>query len=116
MFINYTKYLLAATLIILYLFLPVQNYVHAGIIDAGRLGLQISKGITDKVPCKDCPSDEKSSDCCDTTTCNCSCHAPLVQHAWFAYSPVVMVLLQLEPYWSLPQVYFPIFVPPQRFV
>jgi len=114
---SYTKYLLAATLIILYLLLPVQNYVHAGFVDAGRLDLQISKGITVRVPCKECPcSDEKGSDCCDATTCNCSCHTPLVQHALFTYSPVVMVLLQLEPYWSLPQVYFPIFVPPQRFV
>lgn len=117
MFMNYTKHIFATILIVLYLFLPTQNNVHGANFDAGNSGLQISNDMPVKVPCNDCPcSDEHGSDCCDTTSCNCSCHVPLVQNIRFIYSPVVTALLPLEPYWSLPHVYFPIFVPPQRLV
>jgi hypothetical protein len=119
MFISYTKYILVATLMVLYLFLPVQvqSFSHVATLDAEKTGLQMPGGMVVKVHCNSCPcNDEQGSDCCDTTSCCCSCHAPLVQHAWFNYSPVVMVLHQPDPYWSLPQVYLPIFVPPQRLV
>jgi len=116
-FMNCTKHILVTILMFLYLFLPVQNNVHGAVFDAEISGLQISSDMPVKVPCNDCPcSDEHDSDCCDTTSCNCLCHAPLVQSIRFVYFPVVTALLQLEPHWSLPHVYFPIFVPPQSTV
>lgn len=116
LFMNYTNHVFAVTLIVLYLFLPARNFAQAASFDAGS-GVQMSSAMSAKVPCNDNPcSGGQGSGCCDTTACNCSIQAPLVQHSWFTYSPVVLVLLQPEPYWSLPQIYIPIYVPPQRFV
>lgn len=115
-FMNCTKNILAATMIVLYLLLPVQIFAHVTNFDTKITGLKISKGMVVKSHCNDCPcSHEQDSDCCDTASCNCSYQAPLVQHSWFTYSPVVKILLNPEPHWSLPQVYLPIFVPPQSF-
>jgi len=109
------KYAIAAMLIFLYLFLPVTNLVHADTVEAG-CSLGQTAGTTNSPPYNDCPcSDDQSSDCCDTVSCNCECHAPFVfQRFQLNYAPVVVSHSYSEPGWALQQVDLPIFVPPQN--
>jgi len=109
-----SKYGITTILILLYLFLPVTNFAHAGTSDEGSPVVQ-STAVANSSPCDDCPcSDDQIPDCCDTTSCNCSCHAPLTDRFHLSYSPVVLLQRNFEPGCALPQVHLSIFVPPQN--
>src|SRR5690348_4035156 len=104
------KYSIASILILIYLLLPATNFAHAGTLQADDCVVQVT-GTTDAAPGDDCPcSDGQNTDCCDTTNCNCACHAPLAQHFQLSYSPVVQSYRFSEPHSKLPQVDLPIFV------
>jgi len=108
------KYSIASILILIYLLLPVSNFVHAATFEAGGCSVQPSD-MADTSPGNDSPcSDDQKTDCCDTTICNCACHAPLIKRFQLSYSPVVLIHRVSEPSWALPQVDLPIFVPPQN--
>ncbi len=109
------KYAISIILIFLYLLFPVANLVHAGTVEASCSLVQAA-GTTNTSPCNDCPcTNDQSSDCCDTASCNCECHAPFVfQRFLLNYTPVVVSHSYSEPGWALPQVDLAIFVPPQN--
>jgi hypothetical protein len=108
------NYTIAALLIVIYLTLPAANL--AGAATSG-VGLSPAETACSTAPCSDCPcSDDESSGCCDKVFCSCACHTPLSRGLRLTYAPVMAIQSFLEPYWSLPQVYRPIFVPPQNHV
>jgi len=104
----------ATLLIVIYLALPATVFAHAAGLEIVSTSEAIySAGAT--LPCDDSPCpDRQDSDCCDTAFCLCECHAPLGQNLRLDYAPVIAVQNVLEKAWSLPQVYRPIFVPPQN--
>jgi len=105
---------MSALLIILYLFIPVMGLAHVAVADDGATDIRAVGAVTAS-PCDDCPcSDEQGSRCCDTDFCCCAFHCPPVQGVQLSYAPVVMVARHAESFWMLPQVYLPIFVPPQN--
>lgn len=109
-----TKYSITSILILLYLFLPVSNFAQAGTSDSVNPVVKFTY-VADASPCEDCPcSDNQSQDCCDATSCNCACHAPLTQCFHLSYSPVVLIQKSSEQGCALPQVHLSIFVPPQN--
>lgn len=59
--------------------------------------------------------DGQQGDCCDTTACCCSCHAPLSIAAVALPLPLTLssTFVAFDPQ-DPPQVYLPIFVPPQN--
>jgi len=105
---------MSALLIILYLFIPVMGFAHAGVPDAGTTDIRSLCAVAGS-PCDHCPcSEEQGSPCCDTDFCSCSFHSPPVQGVQVRYAPVVVIARRTESFWMLPQVYLPIFVPPQN--
>jgi hypothetical protein len=109
-----SKYGITTILIVIYLLLPVTNFAHAGAQEPGS-PLVKANAMADSSPCGGCPcTDDQSTDCCDVTSCNCACHAPLTQRFHLSYSPVVLIQRTSEQGYVLPQVHLPIFVPPQN--
>jgi hypothetical protein len=109
------NHIIVAVLIVIYVTMPTTIFANATAIEAGFPSVQAIYSMTAAAPCDDCPcSDERGSSCCDSTFCCCACHAPLSQSFRLAYAPVIAVQSFREPLWSLPQVYRPIFVPPQN--
>jgi hypothetical protein len=109
------NFTIAAILIVMYLALPTTIFAHAASIEVREATVQKIYSTTADSPCGDCPcSDGHGPDCCDTTFCNCACHAPLSQDLRIKYVPVIATQLFREPTWFLPQVYRTIFVPPQN--
>ena len=109
------NYLITTVLIVIYLAMPATNFARAVTIEAGLPSAQAAGGTTTTAPCDSCPcSDGQGSDCCDTTFCNCACHAPLSQGLQLTYAPMIIDQSFPEPSWVLPQVYRSIFVPPQN--
>lgn len=113
--------IVSTLLIVIYLALPATNFAYAATQVEGVSSVQAlpqmacSTAATDH--CDDCPcSDGQDSGCCDSTFCNCACHAPLGQCIQLVYAPEIAAQSFLDPSWSLPQVYRPIFVPPQNIV
>jgi len=105
-------YTIAALLILICLAMPSTDLANGVILEKASSVVQVIAGTA---PCDDCPcSDDHGAGCCDVTFCNCECHAPLGQALRLPYAPVVACQNILEPSWSLPQVYRPIFVPPQN--
>lgn len=101
-------------LVIFYLFLPVMGfaYINSPVVDAP--GVRSIDGVV-RTPCEHCPcSDEQGDHCCDTTFCSCGFHSPSVQGVLVRYVPVVTTTRYIEYFCMLPQVYRPIFVPPQN--
>jgi hypothetical protein len=105
----------ALILISLYLLLPVAVFAHGSPVPDGA-GCAVSAKIpAGAPPCGDCPSSEThDGDCCESD-CHCSCHAPLTERVAIVYSPFVSFLCCPESHPASPQVYLPIFVPPQNF-
>jgi hypothetical protein len=105
----------ASLLIVLYLLLPVQGLVHAGVV-AEKSGTELASCSgsrctpADTAPCSGVPA----SDCCDTPFCSCACHAPLMRQIRLAYAPIVLIFRPCEPRRTMPLVYQTIFVPPQN--
>ncbi|MDD2308462.1 MAG: hypothetical protein PHH91_02655 [Desulfuromonadaceae bacterium] len=109
------NYTIAALLIVIYLTLPAVNLAGAATPGVGLFPAEAACSTALMAPCSDCPcSGDESSGCCDKVFCNCACHAPLSRSPRLTYAPVMAIQIFLEPYWSLPQVYRPIFVPPQN--
>lgn len=106
------NYTIAMVLILVYLALPATPLNHAEIVEKTAPGVQalVVASSYDNCPC----SDDHSSDCCDTTFCNCACHAPLSRGLRLNYSPMIDTQDFREPSWLLLQVYSTIFVPPQN--
>lgn len=102
----------AIILMVVYLALPTALWSHA--VADGPAVPPVS-GTTQGSPCDTGPcSGGHDTDCCDTTGCNCACHAPLGQGIRLAYAPVIVVRQFYEPSGIFPQVYRTIFVPPQN--
>ena len=111
------NYLSAIILIVIYLALPATGFARAVIQESGGTSTEMAGGTATAAPCDSCPcSDGQGSDCCDTTFCNCACHAPLSHGLQLTYAPLVVIRNYPELSWSLPRVYRSIFVPPQNFV
>ncbi|MEI6207010.1 MAG: hypothetical protein WCP20_09525 [Desulfuromonadales bacterium] len=108
------NYTIATVLIVIYLTLPATKLTHdANLIKTTSGVLALSDMATS--PCEQCPSSEgQSSGCCDSMFCKCMCHAPLGQGLRLTYAPVIAVRIFRESSCSLPQVYRPIFAPPQN--
>lgn len=112
--IRASAYSIALCMLIVYLVLPGVVFSQSFSRDSGSPVPCSSQNPADPVP-GDCPcSDSQNSDCCDTTSCNCSCHAPISQGLLISYNPMVAVLGFGEPSCSIPLVYPSIFVPPQN--
>jgi hypothetical protein len=109
------NYTIAALLIVIYLTLPAANLSGGATPGVGLSHAQAACSMAPMAPCDGGPcSDDESSGCCDKVFCNCACHAPLSRCLRLTYAPVMAIQVFFEPYWSLPQVYRPIFVPPQN--
>lgn len=109
------KYVIAAVLVVFYLALPTTIFAQAALMEAGLGTPQESHCPANAVPCGDGPCHEdQGSGCCETTSCNCACHAPLASSLRLIYAPVIVDESFFERAWSLPQVYSQIFVPPQN--
>lgn len=109
------KYAIATVLVVFYLALPTTIFAKAALIEAGLGATQESGCQASTVPCGEAPChDEHGTGCCDTTSCNCACHAPLASYLRIIYAPVVVTEIFHERPWSLPLVYRHIFVPPQN--
>jgi hypothetical protein len=105
---------IATLLIVIYLALPATVFAHAASLEF-VLTSEATYSAEATVPCDDSPcSDGQKSDCCDTAFCICECHAPVGQNLRLNYTPVIASQNFWEKSWSLPQVYRPIFVPPQN--
>jgi hypothetical protein len=106
---------IAVLLIVIYMALPSTLFAHSSSMEDDATALPSSAFSTSTSPCDSCPcSGEHHSDCCDTTSGNCVCHAPLGQGFQLAYTPMIAIRNFRESSWSLPQVYHTIFVPPQN--
>jgi hypothetical protein len=105
---------MSVLLLIVYLFIPVMGFAHIAVPDA--VTTEIRTVVADAgSPCDDCPcSNEEGSHCCDTGFCSCAFHSPPVQGIQLRYDPDVNIVRPTESFWMLPQVYLPIFVPPQN--
>lgn len=102
----------AIILMVIYLAFPTVLCTHA--VADGAAVPPVSSTIH-TFPCDTDPcSGGHDADCCDTTGCNCACHAPLGQGVRLAYAPVVVARQFYEPSGFFPQVYRTIFVPPQN--
>jgi len=107
------KYIIATFLIVIYLALPI--FAHAVYIDEGDISGRVSCGSIYAAPSDECPCSEgHGADCCDTTSCTCSCHAPVSHGLILDYAPEVSSQNFLESSCLLPQGYSSIFVPPQN--
>jgi hypothetical protein len=63
----------------------------------------------------DCPcSDNHENSMCDSVCSCCSIVASLPERVNFHSSPLAAIISPAEPLFVVPQVYFPIFVPPQN--
>jgi hypothetical protein len=108
---------IAVLLIVIYLALPSTLCAYSSSMEDDVSVPPSAAFSTTTSPCDDCPcSGGQHSDCCDTTFCNCACHAPLGQGFQLAYTPMIAIQNFREPSWSLAQVYRTIFVPPQNLV
>jgi len=107
----------AVILIVIYLMLPSTLFSHSSYIGDDATAQSSSAFSTPTSPRDTCPcSGGQHSDCCETTFCDCACHAPLGQGFQFAYTPMIAIQDFPESTWALPQVYRTIFVPPQNLV
>ena len=105
---------MSALLLILYLFVPVMGFAHAGGVDVwvNEIG---SHGGVASVPCDGCPcNDGQGSHCCDSDFCCCAFHCPPVQGIQVRYEPVEVITRHAESFRMPPQIYLSIFVPPQN--
>ena len=110
------KYAIALILIAAYLIMPTTIYAQAASLTTGSPSTQATRLAVDAgAPCDSCPcSDEQGSGCCESTSCNCACHAPLASTFRITYAPLIVTENFYESTCSLPQVYLHIFVPPQN--
>lgn len=102
--------LVVAVLIVLYLAFPAASLACAVSPETGVSSARSFIAPGDTCPC----SDGQSSECCDMTFCTCACHIPLGQGTRLVYAPVIYTQSFREHFWSLPQVFLSIFVPPQN--
>ncbi|MDD2853461.1 MAG: hypothetical protein PHY09_16365 [Desulfuromonadaceae bacterium] len=105
----------AILLIIIYLAIPVASHAVAAMPDAhGNSPHAVSGALLPLSP-DTCPcSDNGGHVCCDASCGCCVCSAPLGQCLQLKYAPIIVTQLFPEFFWSLPQVYLTIFVPPQN--
>ncbi len=109
------NFIIATLLIIIYLTLPATSLAYAATLEGSVPSVQMFSDTTTAAPCGTCPCpDDQGSGCCETTGCNCECHAPLGRGLRISYAPVIATQSFREPSWSLSQVFRPIFVPPQN--
>lgn len=110
------KYTFAIILVAAYLVMPTTIFAYASILTTGTPSTQTTRLAADaNAPCDSCPcSDEQDSGCCESTSCNCACHAPLASTLRITYAPLIVTENFYESTCSLPQVYLHIFVPPQN--
>ena len=112
---NLTFRQIAVLLILVYLFLPVAGFAHVAAPKVTAMELRSTGGVELGSPCDHCPySNEHESDCCDTTACSCAFHTPPSQNHRIRYAPVVGLIRLTESFRALPQVFLPIYVPPQN--
>jgi hypothetical protein len=105
---------MAMLLIILYLFIPVMGFAHAGVADVVVTDIRSIDRFAAS-PCDHCPcSDGQGTHCCDTASCSCAFHSPPAQGVQVNYAPIVSITRHRDSFWFLPQVYGSIFVPPQN--
>jgi hypothetical protein len=105
---------MALLLIVLYLFIPVMGFAHVDVPDVGATAVRLVDGALGS-PCDHCPcSDGQGSRCCDAAYCSCAFHSPPDQGFQVSYAPIMIITRNSESFWMLPQVYRPIFVPPQN--
>lgn len=111
------NYIVSTLLIVLYLALPATNFAYAATQEEGVSSVLATCSTAATDLCDDSPcSDGQGSGCCDSTSCNCACHAPLGRCIQLVYAPDIAAQSFQEQSWSLPQVFRPIFVPPQNIV
>lgn len=114
-FAHACKYLTATLLVAIYLVMPAPIVASTVSMDKVMAQQQPSCLAAISIPCKPDPCHEdQGSGCCETTSCNCACHAPLASSLRLIYAPVIVDESFFERAWSLPQVYSQIFVPPQN--
>jgi len=105
----------AAALIVVYLFFSASGVVNAATLESDCSSSRVANSIAAAAPCDTCPcSDDHGSNCCDSNSCSCSCHAPLSHGLQLSYAPEIPSHSFREPTWPLLQVYRSIFVPPQN--
>lgn len=73
-----------------------------------------ASGISDFEQCLFPPLEQATNyDCCDACF-NCACHAPLtIQPFRLHYDPMVLKWSSSEPFMHLPEVFLPMFIPPE---
>jgi len=77
--------------------------------------IQQSKVVTMQSSCNDCPcEDQHGGRECDIACSCCSSFASLPESVIFSFSSIVTIVSPSEPLLQVPQVYLPIFVPPQN--
>ncbi len=110
--------LIALCLVLAYLFLPMDGFAQfqpfapaAGQTDTLPVKIEAAKDHCPDCPCSD---GEHGAGGCDASCSCCSCFAPLPQGVTIDFIPVVTSMIPFERFQTLPQVYLPIFVPPQN--
>jgi hypothetical protein len=110
---NLTRHFIPGTLVLVLLAMttillaPVTGFSH-GLPDSAKV---VSLAVEDG--CHDNAGDHQD-DCCETTACACACHAPLAESIVLPLPSMVTVKFAALIDLSFPQVYLPIFVPPQN--
>jgi hypothetical protein len=109
-----TSHILVPFLILIYLCLPMKGFVHAFTLDAGTGTATVASSVVEGSTCPDCPcSDENEGSCCDAPCC-CTHQAPPAAAPLIRYAPIISAHRFHETRTSPPQVWLPIFVPPQN--
>jgi hypothetical protein len=113
----YCRRLIALMIICAYLFIPLESYAGleplAPSLPDGASLLQI---VSPKKPASHCPcSDRHAPDGCNTACSCCSCCSFFAPPAsGIVFIPTTTALIMPEPAQRFPEVYLPIFVPPQN--
>jgi hypothetical protein len=110
---NLTRTFIPGTLMLVLLALatillaPVTAFSH-GMPDSAKMAsLAVEDGCHDN-------ADGHQDDCCETTACACACHAPLAGGIVLTLPVMDTPAFSASTDLSFPQVYLPIFVPPQN--
>jgi hypothetical protein len=108
------KFIRAISITCFCILIAVQSFAH--VLPHGFANdIQQSKVETMQNPCNDCPCDDQHGEReCDIACSCCSGIASLPENVIFRFSSIVTIVSPSEPLLQIPQVYLPIFVPPQN--
>ncbi|MDD2366487.1 MAG: hypothetical protein PHN84_10020 [Desulfuromonadaceae bacterium] len=111
------NFAIAILLIATYLTLSATSFAFAATGGSGEISRQTYYGTETPATNGSSPcSHEENTNCCDTTFCNCGCHAPIASGMILKYAPLILLQSIREQSCTLPKVYLSIFVPPQNSV